>query len=884
MSSLNINKRGNNMKKTLIVLLTAVLAFSMLFVSCSNEAKLDEPVSVQFVTPDSRSLSSSVSADPETLVWHYSATKKSLTDFNYGATTDSIIGKDNAGNFYPIELSQGLWDFDLWAEAGNVEYYRGNTKGVLIEKRTDDTPVPISIVVSPFGGSGTIKIKDVLIAKKTTNGFANTNYAPNTVSIKKDGNVISQNPSVFNGTCTINNLDTGSYDIVLSYFEDNLTVAKAEITVVVYSGKTTTISGTIDEATSSGQFKVNVQKTGDSSTVTINSITDVSNRIELTDGTESSHASVSITVPENTVTTGSSLTLEKKITEQPSTVNVTAGNGATFYDVKLQQEKNGVTTDFVLPEGKYFTVELYVGKNLDIVSFKHHDEALEEKNSIGDVDAVNKYYYDSTSGYITFTTSSFSPFTAEYKFGGGLGTEDAPYLISNVDQFLALDNYSIDDINSDRFFKLTNDIDLSVLSPTKSYLLTAFGGTLDGDNHTIIGNNSAAYIFKYFVEDTTIKNVKMVADTTNLTIFFGHKLIKGAYEGSTIPYSKSRVNITYYNVDFINPNSSYYNIGDDNCSLYSFDNTSYCELYSNQTYNDGWMEDLRNNDSIVPYYFIIEDCDVYGNYYGGFGNSGAAIFNAGQIYGGHILITNSSFNGLLKGVNVSLVMANSANFKNPNTENNGLIVLENVINNGSIISYNNNRKSNLIFSNNTVSDGDSGLIVGNCLGNLVQYAESDTETVSFQKDAKLELSAFNNANTKYEMKLYLPTVYWFKNDNYIIQTNSNTFTFDFTAESEVYYSKVLSTSDLELGKFSDVQEKLADWDSITTKNSNGFKYQFVKVNNTAYLIIDYKSPTYKYYYSKGNKGEIKDIKYMSKALVLAYNGNSIEDISIIKLN
>lgn len=880
MSSLNINKRGNNMKKTLIVLITAVLAISMLFVSCSNEANLDERVSVQFITPHSRSLSASVSADPETLVWHYSATKKSLTEFNYGATQDSIVGKDNAGNFYSIELSQGLWDFELWAVVDSVEYYRGNTKGVLIEKKSDNTPVPISIVVSPFGGTGKLEIKDVVIAKKTTNGFANTTYVPNTVSIKKDGNVISQNPSLINGACEIANLNTGSYDITLSYVEGNINVASAKITVVVYSGRTTTVSGTIEETTSSGQFKVNVQKNGNSTTVTTDAISDVSSAIPITDRTDTSPATVSVIVPENTVTSGSTLIVEKKITEQPSTVNVTAGNGATFYDVKLQQVKDGVTTDFVLSGDNYFTVELYVGQNLDIVNFKHHDTPLRKVNTI---DGNNQYTYNSGTGYVTFTTSSFSPFTAEYKFGGGLGTKEAPYLIYNIDQFLALNNISIQEIDTERWFELKADIDLSGLTPSTSYLIKAFGGTLDGKGHTITGNNDLTYIFAYFVEDTTIKNLNMVADNENLTILFGYKLIRSSYEGNKIPYSKEKVNITFSNVDYVNTTSHPYKVGDSNWSFYYNDNTSLCYLYKDGNFDTGWMEDLRKDGEYVHSYYNIEDCDIYGNYYGGFSNSGAAIFNGGQIYGGHLTIKNSNFFGTLKGERVSLVMANYANFQNNEHNNENIIVLENVKNNGTIMAS--DSSSNLIFSNKTIpADIGNNLIVGSCIGADVQRMDIGSSASGFEKDNMLDLSSFNDSNKTYEIKLSLPSKYWFIGDSYVARTDSNTFAISITNDSQIYCAKVLSTSDLEDVRFAEVKDNLINWNNITTTDTEGTKYQFVTVDSGVYLVINYESDTYKYYYSKNNTGPIDNIRYLSKAIVFSFVGQDFESFYISRLN
>ncbi|MGN1096179.1 MAG: hypothetical protein ACI4QR_07290, partial [Eubacteriales bacterium] len=60
-----------------------------------------------------------------------------------------------------------------------------------------------------------------------------------------------------------------------------------------------------------------------------------------------------------------------------------------------------------------FKVEIYVGTSLENLVMKHNGASMRKKTSLASLTADQDYYYDSASGFVTFLTSTFSPFTVE---------------------------------------------------------------------------------------------------------------------------------------------------------------------------------------------------------------------------------------------------------------------------------------------------------------------------------------------------------------------------------------------------------------------------------------------------------------------------------------
>ena len=151
---------------------------------------------------------------------------------------------------------------------------------------------------------------------------------------------------------------------------------------------------------------------------------------------------VTASVPANSVGEGTELTL----TVTPSTehnVEIATGQNAQSYEIKLvDQDGNAVTlTD------NYVTVELSLGKNLGIVKFLHNDTEL---TPVSEISGEGQYFYDADTGILTFSTSSFSPFTAVYTVSDG--TEAHPYQIFTAEQALNMEN------EDGGFYKLMADI------------------------------------------------------------------------------------------------------------------------------------------------------------------------------------------------------------------------------------------------------------------------------------------------------------------------------------------------------------------------------------------------------------------------------------------
>ena len=108
-----------------------------------------------------------------------------------------------------------------------------------------------------------------------------------------------------------------------------------------------------------------------------------------------SDSTVVATVPADAVTAGTSLTLSV-VPQSGNKGNVTLASGDAYqsYDVKV----TGLADDNTAP----VKVKLFVGKNLESVKLYHNDAPM------------TGYIYDGTTGVVTFSTTSFSPFTVVY--------------------------------------------------------------------------------------------------------------------------------------------------------------------------------------------------------------------------------------------------------------------------------------------------------------------------------------------------------------------------------------------------------------------------------------------------------------------------------------
>lgn len=147
-------------------------------------------------------------------------------------------------------------------------------------------------------------------------------------------------------------------------------------------------------------------------------------------------ASASAVIPAGALTADTTVTLSKTPVATSGNITVDAAQSAATYEISLTDSDGNKLT---AAEGKHFTVTLNVGDN-EVINFLHNGVPMTKCTTLSKVTGVDQYYYSKTKKTVTFTTDDFSPFTAIYRFGGGLGTKGAPYLISTAEQALDMEN------------------------------------------------------------------------------------------------------------------------------------------------------------------------------------------------------------------------------------------------------------------------------------------------------------------------------------------------------------------------------------------------------------------------------------------------------------
>ena len=160
---------------------------------------------------------------------------------------------------------------------------------------------------------------------------------------------------------------------------------------------------------------------------------------------------VTATIPQDS-TAASALTLTVDKAATPGSIQVVTGTSAVSSSISLADQDGKAVT---AAAGKFFTLDMQLKKNANVIGFYHYDTPLNKVASKDAVKAANDtYYYDAATGILTFSTDDFSPFTvviSDSDFNGGNGTKESPYLIATGEQALKVEY-------SKGYFKLVNDI------------------------------------------------------------------------------------------------------------------------------------------------------------------------------------------------------------------------------------------------------------------------------------------------------------------------------------------------------------------------------------------------------------------------------------------
>ena len=376
----------------------------------------------------------------------------------------------------------------------------------------------------------------------------------------------------------------------------------------------------------SNQYDLNADGTPDNSSwtmPTVDRIVDVSE----TSDTIIDASTVKVTIPKESLDgTIQKIQLHVEPDEKAPVFTVKDSEGVTGYEVELINAET--KQPIAVQETKNpIKVELYIGY-LDLIEFYHRDTKLTKVEKLSDVDKNGEFYYDSNTGFVTYMTKTFSPFTALHWFGGGNGSKGHPYIIETAGHFKA--------INHDgKYFELVNDIslvqndssqyttsDINLTQTDKMYVIAKkiSNGEFDGRGHKITLNNT--------FEDTdsgdgNYKKIPHVfGDVLNSNIYNVDVEINGS--GNVVYWS---VNSTYKNIDLFGSiqmayknmaayvHYPHFNITMENCDNYATiinngknnkANESYTAIYVGVNSNNYYSNE--ENDL-----FTFKDCDNYGS-------------------------------------------------------------------------------------------------------------------------------------------------------------------------------------------------------------------------------------------------------------------------------
>jgi predicted ribosomally synthesized peptide with SipW-like signal peptide len=300
----------------------------------------------------------------------------------------------------------------------------------------------------------------------------------------------------------------------------------------VYQGKSIAIALKVEAVQKNANIGDNTPtKLSSPKTVTTDTDSAVSASVSLPSGTKVTGDNVTLSVNEVTFNEDDE---EKKVGGVDLSGILTTisdnNNSSITYNISL----SGISGD----NTEYVSVVL-TGIESDVQSVYHSgnamtkltDEVTLPANSTAEgANAAGYYKYDSGTKTLTIYTKSFSPFTVEYKYAGGLGTSGSPYLISTVDQLSAAVNSSI--LNKKQYVKVTKDlkfestensqgINCELDSNMKAYLGVVRNMVIDFDYHNVVADNGFGCNTVVFqrIDYSTIKNLNLtlIDRTTDLT-------------------------------------------------------------------------------------------------------------------------------------------------------------------------------------------------------------------------------------------------------------------------------------------------------------------------------------------------------------------------------
>lgn len=445
------------MKKSLFIILMVCLAIVGL-VSCKNEIEpaQEELVSVSFENGTSRALIATLETfDVSKYYWAYEAKKSDGSGLKSGETTWDTTGAGSvpvsAGNkglgtgtgtaykAYKVpNFSKGYWNFRLFAYTAcsgsgtdtdpyiySGLVYWGEVDSVLIDNSHHEAKVTVSPV---SGDKGYLKIGTITLIPAEGGDPTDLVIYTDKVYVLGETTPVAVEPD--DGVYT---LDARQYQFTRTYSFAGIPVAEGSVIVTIYSGLTTTVSGTLSELTTYTEFGAEqnpdiIIKSVSASGITSTTEGDADGNVNLVDSSIApENQKVKATIPAEAAVA----LLPKDPTTQQADPNATMSlalnvdttastSTSVTYDISMTKTvtiDSESTTSKVPEVSEWVIVEIVLRSGLNDVAVTHSTVPMAKKTSMQELkdSTTEAFFYYSDAGRLYIKTKSFSPFQVTYK-------------------------------------------------------------------------------------------------------------------------------------------------------------------------------------------------------------------------------------------------------------------------------------------------------------------------------------------------------------------------------------------------------------------------------------------------------------------------------------
>ena len=412
------------------------------------------------------------------------------------------------------------------------------------------------------------------------------------------------------------------------------------------------------------------------------------------------------------------------------------------------------------------------------------------------------------------------------KFAGGLGTEDAPYLIATAGEFKSIADYSDSMKNGNAMaFKLISDIDFSSVEINFDYVCNYFCGNFDGGNNILVVNDSINGIFGDAVGNTVFSNIKLRLFNNPVKLCAGMN-------------ASSSTNLTLDNIEI----DTF--VKNENVKLGK--NTGlFVDATGYDVITGKFCDDHRNS-------LVISNCKGYANITA---ESYNAVFIGGYLYNTDATVKDCTYYGQYYGEYVNLAQGNTCSDAGSGWFNYGksVISIENVNNSGAI--YGTIRAA-LIAGGAGTKEAFEHTTIKNCSIGTTRALTDASLGVSLSEDGKVVI---NKATAQSEY--YVLTFVGGTRRVGEFSENSS-YRFSIKIATPEFDQKGKMTTEYKSGKMVTVEQYKAIDSSATFTKGSGSKlyseadaeYWVKEFNGTTYYVFSFENDYYHFESDKNVSG------------------------------